>query len=162
MQRRSNRKVQKGGVAEAIAHDPNIGCYRVKRPIRIGTDGCLEVEEVPYDPNAPLLDDDRIDLSDVQVLRVKMIREDRYGAHEAKQLAKLERWVARPLDGRERVATEHVTAEMWTAELKRRFGPWPEAKKDEKGRVIWHRDEFKDMNPDFANLIRKSPKVVVK
>lgn len=58
--------------------------------------------------------------------------------------------------------TDRIPIAVFNEEVRARFGPWPKAARDDKGRVIWHRNEFADMSDDLASLIRKSEKTVIR
>lgn len=92
------------------------------------------------------------DPSDVQELRVRLIREGFYGDHEERQLGRITLWVS----------ADRIPIDVFNEEVRARFGPWPKAARDDKGRVIWHRNEFADMSDDLASLIRKSEKTVIR
>lgn len=87
--------------------------------------------------------------SDVTSLRARLIRDGFYGEHEERQLSRITRML---LSG--------MSADEF--EVQRRFGPWPKAQRDDKGRIIWSRKELAEMEPGLANLIKNDPKTVVK
>jgi hypothetical protein len=91
------------------------------------------------------------DASDVQELRVRLIRANCYGDAEARQMVALERWVV----------TEPIPLDDFDAEVQRRFGPWPKAQRDRKGRVMWTPRDANALGPGIRGLVVASDHAVV-
>lgn len=82
------------------------------------------------------------DLSDVQELRVRLIRSGFYGLHEERQLQGMSRIVLRGLE-----------ADSFDDEARHRFGPWPKAPRDQRGKVIWSRREIAELGPVIRGTV---------
>ena len=91
------------------------------------------------------------DLSDVQELRVRLIRDGFYGASEERQLQALSR-----------VVVTGMTTEALAEETRRRFGPWPRPERDPKGRVVWTRREIASLGPVIRGAVAGSPQAVMR
>jgi hypothetical protein len=87
----------------------------------------------------------------VQELRVRLIREGFYGAHEERQLQALSR-----------VVVTGMTTEAFGAEARQRFGLWPKPVRDQKGRVVWTRREVGDLGPVIRGAVAGSPQAVMR
>ena len=91
------------------------------------------------------------DLSDVQELRVRLIRDGFYGASEERQLQALSR-----------VVVTGMTTEAFAEEVRRRFGPWPKPERDPKGRIVWTRREIASLGPVIRGAVAGSPQAVMR
>jgi hypothetical protein len=94
--------------------------------------------------------DPAADFSDVQEVRVRLIREDHYGSHEEAQLRALDRVIA-----------SGMTLDAFHAEIRRRFGPWPKASRDKKNRVVWTRRETAELGRGLHGPVTSSERTVI-
>lgn len=91
------------------------------------------------------------DLSDVQELRVRLIRDGFYGAPEERQLRALSR-----------VVVTGMTTGAFAEEARRRFGPWPKPERDPKGRIVWTRREVASLGPVIRGAVVGSAQAVMR
>ena len=110
--------------------------------------GCLPG---PRLPEKPLPSAGMADLSTIQELRVRLIREGFYGASEERQLQALSR-----------VVVTGMMAEDFAEEARRRFGPWPRPERDPKGRIVWTRREIASLGPVIRGAVAGSAGAVMR
>jgi hypothetical protein len=134
---------------------PTVGTYKPTDTItldiadsRVVIRKCLPGPDLPEKPVPPA---DLADFSNVQELRVRLMREGFYGEHEERQLRALARVVA-----------TGMTVDAFTAEVRQRFGPWPKPERDQKGRVVWTRREVGDLGLVIRGAVAGSPQAVMR
>lgn len=99
---------------------------------------------------ATIADANSADLSEVQELRTRLIREGYYGEHEERQLTALSRAIIAGMD-----------LDTFDAEVLRRFGPWPKPPRDAKGRVVWSRREINEVGDVVRGAVVSSDRTVI-
>ena len=154
------RKVGGRGRAKRLIVEPVAACGDQHRGTHKPTDAVfLDVVDgeivirFPAGPDLhekPLPSAGMADLSDVQELRVRLIREGRFGEHEGGSCLHLSRAVV-----------AGTSLDDFETEVRRRFGPWPKARLDGKGRTVWSRHELAEMATPFANCVRDGTKTVI-
>ena len=120
---------------------------KLRLKTKIPTNSKKQKPEVPEFVFVP----DRADFSDIQELHANLLRKDSCGSHEVKILSALSKLV-----------TKGISREELSAHVKRLFGPWSPPRKDERGRIIWSRQEFRELGRNLQAAITASDRTVVK
>src|SRR5574338_1441147 len=117
----------------------------LKTKLRLKTKIPTNNKKVPE----PVFIPDRADYSDIQELHATLIRKDCCGSHEVKILSALTRLVAKG-----------ISKEELNARIKQLFGPWQQPRRDERGRIIWSRQELKELGRNLHGAVVASDRTV--